>query len=399
MARWSELYSANTEFSVANGDFSKLEIRDANQESGFHYFFDTSNNRLITDFILDDRQQVALMCQVTLIKKVEGYSPRIRLWKKDKTKTGKHVQEVLIPDTEPTHLIKATVDTEGGHENFWKLINFLQSFNGITLPTNTFHVIEGDADQLASVLHSQDKQTVLEAVRIAVGGSLTEQDITLIADRKRQLKHFEKLLTDSEYFESEKARLGKTTEAVWQNFFEVNQWIFGYGLHLVANEALDNGDLERITSGANIFQGAGKRIDAIMRSKGFISSLLFCEIKTHRTPLLAANRYREPDVYRPSKELSGGVAQVQKTVRKASRNLTAQMHRLYTPEGDPTDVEFSTAKPRQVLVIGSLEEFKVGQSVNPEMVESFELFRASLNDVEIITFDELYQRARFIVQN
>jgi hypothetical protein len=37
--------------------------------------------------------------------------------------------------------------------------------------------------------------------------------------------------------------------------------------------------------------------------------------------------------------------------------------------------------------------------VNPEKINSFELYRTSIQDVEIITFDELYQRACFIVED
>ncbi|MER5871801.1 Shedu immune nuclease family protein [Streptomyces sp. NPDC002044] len=188
-------------------------------------------------------------------------------------------------------------------------------------------------------------------------------------------------------------------EAVWQSFFEENPWIFGYGLNLVACEPLDDGKLERITTGANIFTGAGKRSDAVMRSKGFISSLLLCEIKTHMTPLLASAPYRPPDVYQVSKEVVGAVAQVQKTAHKALRLVTGQLHRLYQDDGAPTDIEISTARPRQVLVIGTLSEFTERGAANPEKNTSFEQYRRSIQDVEVITFDELYERACFIVED
>ncbi len=141
-------------------------------------------------------------------------------------------------------------------------------------------------------------------------------------------------MTDPEYFEDEKLRLGKKNEGVWQGFFEENQWIFGYGLKLVVVDALDDVKLERLTTGANIFEGAGKRIDALMRSRGYISSLLFCEIKTHQTRLLAEEPYRKPDVFRASGELSGGVAQVQKTVRKAIRKMDGRIHTDCTKQMD-----------------------------------------------------------------
>lgn len=68
-----------TEFDVTRQDFSDLEIRG----TGLRYFYDTRGGRLITEFLLDDRPQVATLCHVTLINKDGVLSPRIKLWKRD----------------------------------------------------------------------------------------------------------------------------------------------------------------------------------------------------------------------------------------------------------------------------------------------------------------------------
>lgn len=398
---WTELFSRaseGTEFSMEDADLSDLEIRDAGRDDGFYYFYDTSTNRLITDFLLEDRPQVALMCHVTLVRKNDNYSPRIRLWKKDKTKTGKAVLKEELPDNPKTRMIKAAVDTHGGHDNFWKLTAYLQGLAALDVASDdTFRLVAGDSAELAALLEGQDKAVLLEAMRSVLGGSLTDQDIAVLANRKGQLERFESLLRDSAFFSAERERLGKTPETLWQAFFEENTWIFGYGLTLVTHDSLTDGKLERITTGANIFTGAGKRIDAIMRSRAMISSLLFCEIKRHDTRLLHSTAYRPPDVYRPSEELSGGTAQLQKTVRKAIRGFATQVQNLTDDDGSPTGVDFSTTHPRQVMLIGNMNEFRTPHGINGEMMESFELYRRSRTDVEVITFDELYQRARFII--
>jgi hypothetical protein len=265
--------------------------------------------------------------------------------------------------------------------------------------------VTSDSAQLAESFQGKDKETILEAVRVALGGALTEEDLRLMSNRKAQLCVFERLLQDDDFFESERARLSEEsgketkTEALWQHFFEKNTWIFGYGLKLVACEPLDDEKLERITTGANVFTGAGKRSDAVMRSKGYVSSLVFCEIKTHRTDLLQATPYRAPDVYQVSSHVSGAVSQVQKTVAKALDRLSNQLHELYKDDGTPVGVRVSTVKPRQSLVIGKLSEFDTGNGINREKLASFELYRNSIQDIEIITFDELYQRACFIVRD
>ncbi|MDH6110106.1 hypothetical protein P3T36_005832 [Kitasatospora sp. MAP12-15] len=389
-----------TEFDVIRGDFASLEIRGSHDSGGFHYLYDTRAHRMITDFVLDDRPQVATLCNVVIIKKGDSFTPRIKLWKKDKKKAGETPVNQMIPDNGATRAVKALVDIGDVHENFWKVINFLQGCAGLSMPGDPLQLVASDEAQLAQLLTGQDRTMVLGAVRTAIGGGLTEEDIRLISNRKEQLQKFERLLTDPDYFQqAESLATTRGAEAVWQAFFEENQWIFGYGLNLIACESIDDGKLERFTTGASIFGGAGKRIDAIMRSKGLISSMLFCEIKTHETELLARTQYR-PGVYQVSKELGGSVAQVQMTASKAQQLISREfLARIFEDDGTPTGIQLSTTRPRQVVVIGSLQEFIQNGEVNPVKLSSFELYRKSIQDVEIITFDELYQRACFIVED
>lgn len=52
-----------------------------------------------------------------------------------------------------------------------------------------------------------------------------------------------------------------------------------------------------------------------------------------------------------------------------------------------------------MLVIGSLSEFTNRGATNREKITSFEQYRRSIQDVEVLTFDELYERASFIVED
>lgn len=387
------------EFMVKDGDFSTLEVR-AGTDGSFHYFYDTKHHRVIKSFVIDDRPRVATLCDVVLIKKNDGYSPRLKFWKKDKTKANKPPLELNLPDNEAARTIKALVDTSDAYKNFWTLISFLESFKGIELPPNQFRVVSAKSAQLVEQLKGTDRASVIEAVRTVLGSSLTQADIHLMTNRKAQLDYFSRLLTDDAFFEAERVAHGRDgKEALWEYFFEKNPWIFGYGLNLISCRKFDAGKLERYTTGGSIFRGAAKRSDAVLRSRGFVSSLLFCEIKTHATPLLEIKPYREPDVYQASKELTGAVSQVQKTADKALRGFEDYIKKHTEKDGTPTDIEYSTVRPKQVVVIGDMQQFEHNRQVNPERFSSFEFYRRGITDVEIITFDELYQRARFIVQD
>ncbi|MDO3645691.1 Shedu immune nuclease family protein [Nocardia mangyaensis] len=389
--------SRGKEFDVATEDFSLLEVR-RNGDQAFHYFFHTVDRCPVSDFILHKGPQVHTICTVTFIFSNDSYSPRFRFWKKDTTKPRKAVDETL-PNTSENRQVKASVDTKEGHRNFWKLMNYLQECANVSIPKDRFRAVTGDGDHLVELLKESNKDTLVGVMGKLIGGEVTEADLNLIANRKGQLEIFRQLLTDVDYFDKHKERLNTGVEGVWQRFFDKNSWIFGYGLTLIPCESYDPARLERITTGANVFGGAGKRVDALLRTKGAVSSLLFCEIKKHDTELLAATAYRKPDVYQPSGQLVGAVCQVQKTAEKAIRDIGTFLHKHVDPDGTPGDFEVATIRPRRIVVAGVASEFATPNGLNPEKIASFELYRRSIHDVEIITFDELYQRALFIVED
>src|SRR5690606_24882476 len=122
----------------------------------------------------------------------------------------------------------------------------------------------------------------------------------------------------------------------------------------------------------------------------------FVEIKTSETELV--REYR-PGVFAPSIELAGAVSQIQVTVQRALEDLT-EVHRPNHPvTGDPTGETLFQFQPRSFLVIGNLGELDSPYGANKDKFRSFELFRRSLRWPEVMTFDELYARAKFIVDD
>lgn len=248
-------------------------------------------------------------------------------------------------------------------------------------------------EQAVSLLSSQP-DLVEELLRTQV----TARDVAELGHRRAQLEAFSQLLTDPAFFESHRVSLGpkKGPEAVWQSFLERNTWIFGYGLNYVFNSALDDAKLEQAVKGHDI-AGAGKRVDALLKTQGLISALSFGEIKTHTASLLkqVASPYRR-ECWQVSDELAGGIAQVQRSVQASLANIRSKTE-IKDDSGAPTGETIFLYQPRSFLVIGSLSEFQASQGINEEKYSSFELFRRNITAPEVVTFDELYERAKFIV--
>ncbi len=243
----------------------------------------------------------------------------------------------------------------------------------------------------ASSLVRENEELFAEVLR----SSITKSDVVAVGYRKRQLDVFRRLLEEPDYFDDTKARRDCTDESLWQQFFEKNQWIFGYGLSYIYLSSLDEKKLEQIVSGYRI-GSPGKRVDALMKTKGVISSLCFVELKTHRTSLLSTKPYRS-GCWAPSVELAGAVSQVQGTVSLATDTIRSKLE-LTDAEGFPSGEEAFNYLPKAYLVAGSLSEFVGEHGVSREKYRSLELFRRNTISPELITFDELHERARFIVQ-
>ena len=229
-------------------------------------------------------------------------------------------------------------------------------------------------DQLGSILASSAGTDLIQ--RLSDSPEL-ESDIYALASKRGALAKFEQLLAS------------ETSEPVWQAFFERNPWIFGHGLNYVFLDPVGR-KLEATTTGAT-FDRPGKRVDALMRTRAEISQFVLIELKRADTPLLRQDEYR-PGCYGVSNEVSNAVTQVQKTVYEFAQGRFHE--RLADPFGGPDQASVYSITPRSYLVVGNL-----GTLDNEDRATCFELYRRNIHSPEIITFDELFARARCIVEN
>jgi hypothetical protein len=279
-----------------------------------------------------------------------------------------------------------------------KLLEFLINIQTVALRTkSSVNITDTELRRIrlssmqARSLVEENEELFTEVVRL----SLTKKDVVAIGYRKKQLEAFRRLLEEPAYFADVKRRKNCTDEKLWQQFFEKNPWIFGYGLSYLYLDSLDEKKLEQVVQGHSV-AARGKRVDALMKTRGVISSLCFVEIKTHTTSLLAPSAYRG-GCWAAHTELSGAIAQVQGSVASAMDSLRGKLA-LTDSEGDLTGEEAFNYVPKAFLVVGNLQSLVGEHGVNAEKFRSFELLRRNTFMPEIITFDELYERARFIVQ-
>ncbi len=285
-----------------------------------------------------------------------------------------------------------------------RLYFFLKSIKEVDFPDESKLNIKDS--ELSKLLLDKEQASKLisdniEILQDALKNNITTKDLINYGYRKNQLEVFDKLLNENGYFQVYKNGIEKelnkkfSNERIWQKFFEQNTWILGYGLDYIFNSELDFKKIEQITSGSDFFS-KGKRTDALLKSQGAINSLCFCELKLDSDKLLKQikDAYRE-ESWQISDALSGAIAQVQRTVHKAIKDIATKTE-MKDEQDNLTGEDLYLYNPKAFILIGNLNEFIINGKINEIKYSSFEMFRKNLKNIEIVTYDELYQRAYYI---
>lgn len=229
---------------------------------------------------------------------------------------------------------------------------------------------------LNALLRSDQGEAILK--KLAESPDL-QTDIYAVAGKRKAVAEFEEMLGR------------QSSESSWQQFFERNSWIFGHGLNYVFLDGVSD-KLEATTTGAT-FDQSGKRVDALMRTRAEISQYVLVELKRSDTPLLASSTPYRSGCWGVSPEVSNAVTQVQKTTHEFAKHRFRDV--LKDHLGNEVGPNVYSIDPKSYLIVGCLAELLD----NPDKIACFELYRRNIRSPDIITFDELFARAKCILEN
>ncbi len=170
----------------------------------------------------------------------------------------------------------------------------------------------------------------------------------------------------------------------WQAFFRRAPWIFGHGLDytfLVNEQAEPNYD------GQDLGGEGGARGDELMRTAGQFRFAVLVELKKPGTDLISGSKPYRNGAWRIGAEVAGGVAQLQANCERIRLAADTRENVRYLDDRDMT-----VADPQAILVIGHTRLL-----VDDYQRASFHRFRRNLWNPTVLTYDELLERARFLV--
>jgi len=282
--------------------------------------------------------------------------------------------------------VKLDLNSTATYQLFEQLKNIFEIAESDSIGYGTHDLVVGRAEELISA--DSSRAAVIQQLVSAGHSEEVWNDLingnpdlaTRLAHARLQQQRIDSLVQ----FEAMLSELHSELE--WQRFFEANQWIFGYGLRYVFLQQVQP---QPNYGGMNVARQGEQRGDFLAATCGEVRFTVLVEIKKPQTPLVLEESNRS-GCNKLSPDLLDGVNQIQVNCAtwENQGSQTHENHELLT------DNDIHTIRPRGILVIGNTSQLSI---LNKR--RAFENFRANLVSPEVLTFDELYQRARFIVEH
>lgn len=269
------------------------------------------------------------------------------------------------------------------------LLDFLRKLEFIDFSDANKFRKRGDSILVNDTISTED-QELLDKVK-ALGGderlslleqltsteALTSEELNIVSGRRAGLNEFREQLYEKDDWK----------ETDWQDFFQKNPWIFGHGLDYKFLSILQK---EMTVSDID---GDGK--DAVKTDflAGATDFTVLVEIKTPQTPLTRWTNKIRSRTWGLSTELTDAISQI--LVQKAEWQVKSRSDSNYTDAGELITQRARDSKA--ILIVGMMSALNGDDRETKTKKNTFELFRRDSRNIEVVTYDELYERAYYIV--
>lgn len=261
----------------------------------------------------------------------------------------------------------------------------------ISLADNSLNTLDNETRRkIETLLSGEDGGEIVSG--LLKKGLITNQDLVNTGYRKQQLEQFRVLLGE-DGIRQYKLEIGKPNtkdETAWQHFFMLNEWIFGYGLDYRFQGILQK---EFHASDTTAAGKDGVISDYLLGDKRFTT---FVELKLPTTNLFGKKQNRS-NSWGLSNQLIDAYSQILEQKASGQIKIETTKGLLDNFNHEITQRSFDS---KTILIIGCWNEVSsepIGIKILKE--KTFELFRRDSRNIDIITYDELYDRATFIVKN
>ncbi len=380
-------------FNLVTGDLSKIEIKENYSHDNCLIRDKISHSTYYKTFILDENSKTKIVCEVVFYPSsvTSKYLPRLTFKKVD--------NQGLQKDIELKKDITIAFSKSEQALVFWKLIGFLNSFKDI-VDTGEFDTSFGvySKNKFIAEFETQTEKQKVEDIRTLINkADIKETDIRsiLFEKRKHNLKAFLFLLknievqgkTSIEYYR-DKFDVQPGDETIWHHFLKNNDWILGLNVDIKFIREFYDEQKVGIENSKSI---GSPKADLL----GVSDFTTLIELKHSETKIFKTVKSKgRANTWDFTSDFIEGVSQC--LGQKFALDRSYKTKDFLNEKGKILDKNLTlTIDPKTVFIIGNRKlEFPHNlENDNYTKSQTFELFRRNNRNVDIVTFDELFERA------
>ncbi len=326
---------------------------------------------LVNDIILYSTTTTRLLFRPLIVNNINNQNACVRgafiSQKKSKLNCWEDFTDISPSKLKNGEYIKLELDAKSVLEllNKFDILKDLYKKHGIRFGSHKYDYIKSTdeeiVNQLSQIMALPNKKVVISALK-----NLKKEDLDsfMALINITKFKNFLKVLQDNINVQQK--------EEFWHNVFIENRWALTQIFTSPTVYLLS----KPYCGGKNINNIGGVYSDFLYKNS-LTNNLVFLEIKTPFTKLIGPS-YRD-DIYSISNDLTGAVNQI------------INQRNTYTTTFGP-DKEKLLHNIKCYIIIGKTE------SLLAEQLKSLEIYKSSLNGVEIITYTELITKIQSFIE-
>lgn len=376
------------EFDLTSRELNEIHIKETLHKDKCYVWEINDASKAYNSFVLSKNSQSKIICIISFHKssQTNKYLPRPIFKRLNLDNTDKNI---------PKSGVNISLNASDEALNFWKLVAFLHSFKDLVdfggFDTS-FKVVSSDSF-IVEFKNKEITEKINDLKNLINLSDLSSTDVKslLFESRKKDVKVFYFLLKNIKNCHEkyrEKYSLPQGEEAIWHHYLKSNEWILG--LNVDIKFIRDFYDEQKVGN-ENSLGSQSPKTDLL----GVSDFTTLIELKCSSTEIFKKTRSKgRANTWDFTADFIEGISQClgQKTELEKSfkqKNFIKDGKRLDSARIESID-------PKTLLIIGNRrKEFPLDDLFDDNFIKSnaFERFRRSNRNVEVITFDELFERA------
>lgn len=365
-------------FKIGIDNWEVLALRQV--DNGQNLMFYINGYPKIVHFQLTNNPKTNVYCVWNFFRRNETgkFFPRPTFFKQDNN-TGLSID----PDNAKYHnksQVRIAIDKGKPLDNFWEMIKYFRKFKEyVDLGKFDNNISLEEISGYIDSWENSDKFKLIE--RVAEEYTYDQLESLLNRCKVKSVEQFASNLCNEDFKEKD-----------WQDFFEKNKWM----LSTVSTRLIfQNGDesklLREVTQGTPDNRNHGSsRADYV----GYNKTLTFIELKKPQTRIFKASKdsTSRTNTWSFSNDFIDGVSQCLGQINSIEQNDAY--------DDSESELTYIKHSPKSIFVIGNLQyelsRDGITDRIRKTCIKTFESFRHNSKNVEIITYDELFERVKYI---